>query len=873
MQGLARYTTEEQGADIFSLFIFTEEGGEYPMDLFKLCGTIALNGVKEAKKDIGDVGKTASNTGKETTSAFGKIGNAVLSAFKNEKVEAFGQSLERVTNKVSGQQNRLDLLKTKYKDLYLQFGENSKEAQECAKEIEKLSNELKENKEKLGEAEKAADKFDNSLEEVEEELEDVTDKSKMAGKEMPAIFKKIGAAVAAAFAVEKIVAFGQACIDATVAISAETASFEQIMGDYSDKAQAKIKEVADATGIVEGRLTGYMTSMTAKFQGLGYEIDDATDLAQSGLTIAADAAAFWDKSMEDAMSSLNSFVNGNYEGGEAIGLFANETTLASWAAENLNLDWKNLSEAEKQFTRLEFAKAMQENSGVTGQAANEADAYANVTGNLKRTWEEFLAVVGTPVLEKLIPILKKTTDVIGNLKTHMDSVSFDKLSNMIPESTQKILSDFATNIGNMASKMKDSAFQTFGDSFNKIKDVIQATSPFLEQLGNNYLTTLFNRFEQMGSYISGVVVPVFNFLVTALTDVGTVIWEAVAPYVTEISNKFTELSDIVTDAIDTYIVPTIQTFVDMVQELWNENQDKIQKIGTLFEKVFSLIAKIISSGVDNFKKYILPFITWFVDIVQSNMGNIQSIFQATFDYIGAIVDFFIALFEGDWEGMWEAIKSMATAAVANMKACFTTISSFLSSIGQKIGSIAKDAFQKVFDFMTTPIRTAVALATTLFNTLVTNIKDKIDTAKTTVKNGLDAIKDFFDKLKLKLPDIKLPHFKLNGEFDLSKGKVPSIGVEWYAKGAVLNQPTAFGINPATGKVMAGGEAGAEAVAPIDVLQNYVRQAVAEANANDGTHQMIELLQQQNELLMAMLQKDTSLKIDGREFGRMVNKYA
>lgn len=845
------------------------------MDLFKLCGTIALNGVKEAKKDIGDVGKTASNTGKETTSAFGKIGNAVLSAFKNEKVEAFGQSLERVTNKVSGQQNRLDLLKTKYKDLYLQFGANSKEAQECAKEIEKLSNELKENKAKLGEAEKAADKFDNSLEEVEEELEDVTDKSKTAGKEMPAIFKKIGAAVAAAFAVEKIVAFGQACIDATVAIAAETASFEQIMGDYSDKAQAKIKEVADTTGIVEGRLTGYMTSMTAKFQGLGYDIDEATDLAQSGLTIAADAAAFWDKSMEDSMSALNSFVNGNYEGGESIGLFANETTLASWAAENLGLEWGNLSEKEKQFTRLEFAKAMQENSGVTGQAANEAESYANVTGNLKRTWEEFLAVVGSPILEKLIPIIQGVTDGISGLSDKLKDSSFEdfktKLSNMIPESTQTIFSDFATNIGNMASKMGSGAFQTFSDNFAKIKESLETTSPFIEQLGNNYLTTLFNRFEQMGSYISGVVVPVFDFLVTALTDVGTVIWEAVAPYVTEISNKFTELSDLVTDAIDTYIIPTIQAFVDMVQELWNENQDKIQKIGTLFEKVFSFIADIIGAGVEAFKDYILPFITWFVDIVQSNMGNIQSIFQAAFDYIGAIVDFFIALFEGDWKGMWEAVKSLASAAINFVKAKFTTISSFLSSIGQKIGSIAKDAFQKVYDFMTAPIRTAVTLATTLFNTLATNIKDKIETAKTTVKNGLDAIKGFFDKLKLNFPKIKAPKIVVDGKFSLDPPSVPTFDVKWNADGAVFSKPTIAGF--ANGMWQGVGEAGAEAVAPIDVLQNYVRQAVAEANANDGTHQMIELLQQQNELLMAMLQKDTSLKIDGREFGRMVNKYA
>ena len=53
-----------------------------------------------------------------------------------------------------------------------------------------------------------------------------------------------------------------------------------------------------------------MTSMTAKFKGLGYGVEDATTLASDGLTLAADAAAFWDKSLDESMSGLNSFING-----------------------------------------------------------------------------------------------------------------------------------------------------------------------------------------------------------------------------------------------------------------------------------------------------------------------------------------------------------------------------------------------------------------------------------------------------------------------------------------------------------------------------------------------------------------------------------
>lgn len=95
-----------------------------------------------------------------------------------------------------------------------------------------------------------------------------------------------------------------------------------------------------------------------------------------------------------------------------------------------------------------------------------------------------------------------------------------------------------------------------------------------------------------------------------------------------------------------------------------------------------------------------------------------------------------------------------------------------------------------------------------------------------VKGIVESIKGFF-KFDWKLPSIKLPHFKMEGSFSLNPPSIPHFGVEWYAKGGIMTRPTAFGINPATGNMMAGGEAGAEAIAPIAVLQDYVRQAVRE----------------------------------------------
>lgn len=108
----------------------------------------------------------------------------------------------------------------------------------------------------------------------------------------------------------------------------------------------------------------------------------------------------------------------------------------------------------------------------------------------------------------------------------------------------------------------------------------------------------------------------------------------------------------------------------------------------------------------------------------------------------------------------------------------------------------------------------------------TKIIDTFSKCRETIHDIVEKIKGFFN-FEWKLPDIKLPHFKINGSFSLNPPSIPHFGVDWYAEGGVMTKPTAFGINPATGNIMAGGEAGAEAIAPITVLQDYIRRAVSE----------------------------------------------
>lgn len=99
-----------------------------------------------------------------------------------------------------------------------------------------------------------------------------------------------------------------------------------------------------------------------------------------------------------------------------------------------------------------------------------------------------------------------------------------------------------------------------------------------------------------------------------------------------------------------------------------------------------------------------------------------------------------------------------------------------------------------------------------------------------------------------------------------------VNVRKHAAGGILTKPTIFGYTPSTGTYHLGGEAGAEAVAPIDVLQGYVKKAVAEVSNTEETNGLLkQLIDLQKKSLQAMA--NTKIELDGREFGRAVKSYA
>lgn len=773
-------------------------------------------------------------------------------------------------------------------------------------------------------AETALDRISDAAEETADSLEDVGDSAEGAGgtteksgNRMSSAFKKIGSAVVAAFAVDKIVDFGKSVVDASATVAAEQSAFEQIMGDYSNNAQAKINEIADATGMVSTRLTPYMTSMTAKFKGLGYDIDDATTLAQNGLTLASDAAAFWDKSLEDSMGALNSFINGSYEGGEAIGLFANDTQLASYAVKQGIVseakEWANLDEAKKQATRLQYAQDMMAASGATGQAAKEADQYANVQANLTEKWRQFKSQIGEPLLQNVV------IPAMGKLSAGVDkaSAAYQKCSKWISEHKTELEIAKGVLLGLTI------AVSSFLLIMNWGKIMATAKAALLGIKTAMLAVNAAMKANPIGLVISLIAGLVAGFLYLWNTSeefrnfwIG--LWETIKTTASGVWEAIKSAADNVITALQT----GWEAFTTFFSTLWTNISNAVSTAWEFIKNVVSVglqtIGLIISAAVqiitlpfqfiwENCKGIIQKAWDKIKNVVTTTVNAVKAVITVVFNAIKAYITIVVNIWQTIISTAWNVIKTVVTTVVNAIKNVVTTvwnaISSVTSSVFNTIKSVASSVWNSIKSVITSVVNgikstvsniwnsiksttssvfeSIKSTASSVWNSIKSAIETPINAAKNAVKSAIDKMKSFFD-FSWSLPPIKLPHISIKGEFSLKPPSVPSFGIEWYKKAmnnpVMFTRPTIFGMDPITGNVRGAGEAGAEIMIGRDTMLGMIKEAVsAESKKDDivaALFGILELLSSDwlKNTITDVLVNNVKIKWRDRELGRMVRQY-
>lgn len=214
--------------------------------------------------------------------------------------------------------------------------------------------------------------------------------------------KSLLGAIGIGFSIAGLSSLAEAAAD----VEALESQFTQVFGDMEAEAAKRLQEVADDTGVQVNRMKGSFSGIAAFAKVSGVEQAEALEISERAMVAVTDSAAYYDRSIEDVTESLRSFLKGNYENDAALGLSATETTRNAAANDLYGKSFKDLSEAEKQFTLLKMVEDANAASGALGQAARESDTWTNQLGNLKQELKDLKAAAGAGILKPAVSVLK-----------------------------------------------------------------------------------------------------------------------------------------------------------------------------------------------------------------------------------------------------------------------------------------------------------------------------------------------------------------------------------------------------------------------------------------------------------------------------------
>ena len=245
-------------------------------------------------------------------------------------------------------------------------------------------------------------------------IDNVSDKAGKLGDTLTAAGGKLsdfGGKLTAGLSVP-LTALGTLSVKAAADVKAANSQFEQTFGELQGTASDAINRVAEDAGILDTRLKGVGTSIFAFAKSSGADSAEAMALMETALQATADAAAYYDRSLDETSESLMSFLKGNYANDAALGVSCTETTRNAAAMELFGQKFNDLSEIQKQQTLLKMVTDAQELSGAMGQASRESDGFENVMGNLKESAKLLSAEFGEALLPKVVELMQKATELL-----------------------------------------------------------------------------------------------------------------------------------------------------------------------------------------------------------------------------------------------------------------------------------------------------------------------------------------------------------------------------------------------------------------------------------------------------------------------------
>lgn len=698
----------------------------------------------------------------------------------------------------------------------------------------------------------------------------------------------------------------------------------QAKGKYDQLIQAQTDVMNNAkvayktAGMSANDYMNTITSFAAALKQSTANETEAAKVANMAVIDMADNANKMGTNMEDIQNAYQGFSKQNYTMLDNLKLgyggTKSEMERLLQDAEKLtgiHYDINNLSDVYKAIN------AIQGKLGITGTTGEEA--MKTIDGAMKMTkasWDNLLTGLADPK-QAVGPLISEFTSSLGILAKNV-TPKIKEVFNALPDALIQITPQLMNTIIDLAPSLILAAinlvagligalpgilepiFSELTDIFNKIPQFLKGNANivdgFLKSIDSGKPSIAAKGIEMITALINAIInsLPIIIQIGAKIIDsLGSSISSNMPSFLSRFLDILIQLSQAILTNLPILVGVGMKLIFSLVQGLMSSLPTLISKVPTIIANLadaFSNSAQTIFVwGI----KIIAEIIKGLVMAIPSLIANIPKIIYAIFAVWNAIN--WWNLGKGLISGIAKGISGMGGSLVNTAKNLFNSLKSHVSSIFNNIKNVIQspmfDAKTKVL-WIVKELQNGVKVAfnfikshaSSVWNGIKSAIMSPMSAAANFVKAIISKIKGFFN-FKISWPHIPLPHFNIkpNGwnVGDLLKGKIPSLGIKWYAQAMdnpmILDAPTIFGMS--NGQMLGAGEAGAEVVAGRDTLMKMINQASNNRADEilDALHRIIALLSDEDRMhdiiVKALNDGSFVVMLDGREVGRIVRKYA
>lgn len=670
-------------------------------------------------------------------------------------------------------------------------------------------------------------------------------------------------------------------------VAAMNSAFEELGLKIYDALESKLRAGVQfiTNGVIPAIewLGGHIPEVTIAVSGLG-----AVIAAMNWGTISSKIAM-----VKGALVKLAAAL-----GGVSLPAIAIIAVITAVALAFTNL-WKNNEEFRNKITAIWDgikAKFDEFGQGIVDRLNALGFEFEDITEVMKAVWDGFcevLAPIFEGVFQQISNILNEALDILTGLFDIFAGI-FTGDWDMVWQGVQEVFGavwDFVVatfeNWISTFTSLADTVLGWFGTDWETVwtnvktffSDTWNAISSFFSGILTGIKTFFTDTWNAIVSFFSGILSGIYSSVTGTMTEIHdtfTNIWDSITGF---LSGAWETIKNIVTVgimAVKEIISAAFQIITLPFRFIWENCKDTVlsiwetiksvigEKIDAVKEKITTVTTEIsnvasaawnaisstasslwegikgtIGSKIDAAKEKVSTATSTITSVASSAWSSVSSTASSLWSTISSTVSSKISAASSAVSSATSTITSVASSAWSSVSSAASskwesvrsTISSKLSSAQSTVSSLMSG----ITSTMSSGLSSALSTVSGKFSSIYSTISSKMSAARDAVGNAISALKSKFN-FSWSLPHLKLPHVSISGSFSINPPSVPHFGISWYKDGGILTRPTIFGA--AGNNLLAGGEAGAEAVVPLatlwDKLETMITSVFNTASTTGGS---------------------------------------